>query len=87
MEKVAIINEDQMEFLMGQEFTIDSYFYPVQDCNGNWIISEQEIDQTTNPDFLWVKELPLTDWCGPYIPISGTTENYFTQFFSGQTNN
>lgn len=75
MQKVAIITEQEMQLLFEQEFTEDSFFYPVQDCNLNWIISEQEIEQTTNPEFIWVKDLPLIDWCGPYIPISGLTDN------------
>lgn len=85
MEKVAILTEEQYNLLVGQEYETDSFFNPVLDCNENWIISEQEIDQCVNPDFDFIKTLPLIDWCGPYVPVSGSTENYFNQFFSGQT--
>lgn len=86
MEQVAIITEPQYLELVGQEYTTDSYFNPVLDCTGNWIISSQEIDNCTNPNFQWVKSLVLIDWCGPYVgPPSGTTVNYFDQYFSGST--
>ena len=87
MTQVAIITPQQYDLMVGQLYSDDSYFNPVKDCNDDWIISQQEIQFCTNPDFDWVKNLPLIDWCGPYIPVSGQTENYFTQFFSGQTNN
>jgi len=86
MEQVAIITQQEADLLRGQEYAPASYYNPVQDCLANWIITIQEIQQTTNPEYLWVKDLPLIDWCGPYIPVSGDTENYFTQFFSGETN-
>jgi hypothetical protein len=87
MEKVAIISELQADSLRGQLYEPVSYFYPIKDCDGNWIISQQEIDNCVNPDFLWIKQLSLINWCGPYVPVSGGTENYFTQFLSGNTNN
>jgi hypothetical protein len=85
MTKVAIITTEQYDLLVGQFYANDSMFNPVKDCNENWIISEQEIEFCTNASFYWVKDLPLIDWCGPYIPVTGVTENYFTQFFSGNT--
>ena len=42
----------------------DSYFNPIQDADDKWVISVEEIDQCVNPDFMWVKELPLI----PYNP-------------------
>lgn len=86
MTQVAIISPEQYDIVVGQMYNNDSYFNPVMDCNADWIISEQEINQCVNPDFDWIKNLPLIDWCGPYIPVSGDTANYFDQFFSGQTN-
>lgn len=83
MEKVAIITEQQKDLLAGQEYAPASYFNPVQDCNGDWIISQEEIDQCVVPDFDWIKSLPLIDWCGPYVPISGDTQNVFDIYFSG----
>ena len=65
MEQVAIITQQQADLLAGQEYAPASHYNPVQDCDNNWLITIQEIEQTTNPDFLWVKELTLTEFCAP----------------------
>jgi hypothetical protein len=64
MIQVGLLTEEQKVLLDGQLFDIDSYFGPVQDNDNNWIISIEEIDRTTNEEFLWVKTLPLID----YVP-------------------
>lgn len=86
MSKVSVITQTQADDLRGQEFAPDCFYNPVQDCNGDWIISKEEIDQTVVEQYLWVKSLPLIDWCGPYIPVSGDTQNVFDAYFSGNTN-
>jgi len=70
MQKIAIITLEQKNQLVGQEFTKLSYFNPVNDCQGNWVISEEEINQCTNLNFIWVKGLELTDFCAPLLDIS-----------------
>ena len=65
MEKVAIITELQSEELKLQLVQPEWYFNPVQDCNGNWIITEQEIQSSIYPQNDWIKSLPLVDWCRP----------------------
>jgi hypothetical protein len=61
---VGLLTEAQKDELVGQLYDEDSYFNPIQDLNENWIISVEEIDQCVNPEFMWVKELPLV----PYEP-------------------
>jgi hypothetical protein len=56
---VGLLTEDQKNQLTGQLYTDDSYFNPIQDAEDNWVISTEEIQFCTNPDFLWVKDLPL----------------------------
>ena len=63
MIKVALLTIEQKDQLVGQLFAPGAYFGPIQDCNGNWFISTQEIEYNTNPDFTWVAELPLIDYC------------------------
>lgn len=63
MIQVAELTIQQKDELSGQTYTTDSYFNPIQDCNGNWIISTQEIEFCTNPLFDWVKTLTLIDYC------------------------
>lgn len=65
MEKVAIITELQSEELKLQLVQPEWYFNPVQDCNGDWIITEQEITSSIYPQNDWIKLLPLIDWCRP----------------------
>jgi hypothetical protein len=71
---VGLLTLIEKEAVEGKLYTIDSYFNPIQDTNANWVISTQEIDYCTNVDYLWVKELPLIEFTGYYIP-SGTTIN------------
>jgi hypothetical protein len=59
MIQVGLLTEVQKDELVGQLFDEDSYFNPLEDLNDNWIISVEEIDQCVNPEFMWVKELPL----------------------------
>jgi hypothetical protein len=56
---VGLLTEDQKNQLVGQLYTDDSYFNPIQDAEDNWVISTEEMQFCTNPDFLWVKDLPL----------------------------
>jgi hypothetical protein len=79
MQKVVILTLEQKESLVGQQIQPDWYFNPVLDCNENWIVTEPEIYESTNPTFDWLKSLPLIDWCGHYIPSE--TANYYDQFF------
>jgi hypothetical protein len=64
MIQVGLLTETQKDELIGQLYDEDSYFNPIQDLNDNWIISIEEIEQCVNPEFLWVKDLPLI----PYEP-------------------
>lgn len=62
MIKVLLLTEEQKDLLIGQLFEEDSYFNPIQDKNNNWIISTEERDFCINPDFFWIKDLPLIDY-------------------------
>lgn len=64
-ELVALLTLQQKDQIYGQFFAPDSYFNPIQDADVNWIISTQEQEFCVNPDFLWVKNLPLI----PYYPV------------------
>lgn len=64
MIQVGLLTETQKDELVGQLYAPDSYFNPIQDIDNNWVISIQEMEQTVNPEFIWVKDLPLI----PYAP-------------------
>jgi len=61
---VGLLNQEQKDSLVGQLYTDDSYFNPIQDADDNWIISTEEMINCTNEKFLWVKELELIT----YVP-------------------
>ena len=84
--KVGLLTEEQKNTLVGAPVALDWYFNPVKDGNtpSNWIISTQEMEGSELPELNWVKSLPLIDWVEPIN--SRYTPNYFTQFFSGETN-
>lgn len=50
---VVKLTQAQSEALNGVEVVADNYFNPIQDKNGNWIISIEERDQCS---IEWVKE-------------------------------
>lgn len=60
--KVGLLTLEQKNDIEGKEFTPDSFFNPVLDANGNWVISIQEMEQATIPPYEWVHELPLIDF-------------------------
>jgi hypothetical protein len=59
MIQVAILTEEQKNQLVGQQYAPDSYFNPIQDKDGEWIIS---IEETQATDIQWVKELTLIEF-------------------------
>ena len=56
---VGLLTIEQKDLIVGQQYTTDSYFNPIQDLNDNWIISIEEMEYCTNVDYLWVKDLDL----------------------------
>jgi len=56
---VGLLTTEQKDELVGQEYAPDCYFNPIQDNVDNWVISIEEMEYCVNPEFLWVKDLPL----------------------------
>ena len=56
---VGLLTELQKDELVGQLYAPYSYYNPIQDINDNWIISVEEMEQTTTLEFMWIKDLPL----------------------------
>ena len=61
---VGLLTIEQKDSLVGQWYAPDSYFNPIQDINDDWVISTEEMEYCVNPEFMWVKDLPLI----PYEP-------------------
>jgi hypothetical protein len=56
---VGLLTIEQKDLIVGQQYTTDSYFNPIQDLNDNWVISIEEMNYCTNVDYIWVKNLDL----------------------------
>ena len=73
MIQVGLLTESQKNELLGQLYDEDSYFNPIQDLEDNWIISVEEMEFCVNPEFMWVKDLPLIEYkpkpSPPFPPI------------------
>ena len=71
---VGLLTEVQKDELVGQQYTADSYFNPIQDADDNWVISVEEMQYCTNPTFAWVKDLDLIPYhqrpVPPFPPIN-----------------
>lgn len=59
---VGLLTELQKDELIGQWYAPDSFFNPILDNENRWVISIEEMEQCVNPDFLWVKDLPLIEY-------------------------
>jgi hypothetical protein len=59
---VLLLTEEQKDLLVGQIFADDSYFNPIQDKDYNWVISTEERDFCVNPEFFWIRDLPLIEF-------------------------
>lgn len=59
---VGLLTIEQKDSLVGQLYDEDSYFNPIQDDFDQWVISTEEMDFCVNPEFQWVKDLPLIEY-------------------------
>ena len=63
--KVHKLTAMQKNKLIGIEYIPNCTYNPVQDANDVWIITTEEVAQTTDENFLWVKDLPQIDYIKP----------------------
>lgn len=71
----GLLTVEQAQSLQGQTWQPDSYFNPIQDADGNWIVSVEEIAYCSNPDYLWIKELDMIHFTPkPPTLLPGMTE-------------
>jgi hypothetical protein len=59
---VGLLTENEKDQILGQQYSPDSYFNPIQDIDDNWIISTEEINYCVNPEFEWIKTIPLIEY-------------------------
>jgi len=60
--KVRKITTEQKDLLIGQTFDGVQYFNPTQDANGNWFISNEEVNGCTHEGVVeWIHTLEEID--------------------------
>lgn len=69
MAQVALLTATQKNKLVGQYYSADNKFNPIQDINTKWVISVEEMEYCTNDEFMWVKDLPLIIYEPKPIPV------------------
>jgi hypothetical protein len=62
MIQVALLTEIEKDELIGVQYAPDCYYNPIQDLLGDWVISLEEVQDTTNPDTMWVKNLNVIEY-------------------------
>jgi hypothetical protein len=61
--KVRQLTEIQKDLIIGQTYDGTQFFNPIQDADGNWIISNEEVNQCQNQEFTsWINDLPEIDF-------------------------
>lgn len=60
--KVKLLTTEQTNLLLGAEIANSYFANPFLDADGNNVISIEEANSVTNPDYLWIKELPEIDY-------------------------
>lgn len=63
--RVAVVSKTRATKLKGKETAQDLRFNPVLDSLGRWVVSEEEIEQLTDSDYLYLKALPLIEFAKP----------------------
>ena len=59
---VGLLTIEEKDLLVGQQYAPDSYFNPIQDSKGDWVISQEEINQNVNEEFSWLSSLELIEY-------------------------
>jgi hypothetical protein len=59
---VALLTEVEKDELIGVYYAEDSIYNPIQDFYNDWIISLEEVQDTINPDTMWVKDLNIIEY-------------------------
>tara|TARA_R110000868_G_scaffold395318_1_gene666949 strand:- start:50 stop:298 length:249 start_codon:yes stop_codon:yes gene_type:complete len=59
---VGLLTVEEKDLLVGVYYSPDSIYNPIQDFYNDWIISLEEVNDTINPDTMWVKDLNIIEY-------------------------
>ena len=68
MEVIKLTQEQKQE-IEGKKFMIDQYFLPLEDADGNWVVTVFEMENCIHPDFQWIKHCPCIEYKPKPIPM------------------
>ena len=69
--KVRQLTEQQKDQLVGQTYDGVQFFNPIQDADGNWIISNEEVTQCVSESSSWLTTLPEIDFNPVVVELPG----------------
>ena len=61
------LTQEQAQELTGVQYVPDMTFNPIEDANGNWVISGEEVNLTSID---WVKQLPKIEYIPKQIDLA-----------------
>jgi hypothetical protein len=59
--EVGLLTTEQKDILLNKEFNEGCVFNPIQDMNGNWVISIEEMGMAST-EYDWLKGLDLIEY-------------------------
>jgi hypothetical protein len=62
---VVVVSKTRANKLKGEDFTRDSYFNPILDSLGRWVVSKEEVDMLTDSQFIYLKKMPVIRYMKP----------------------
>jgi len=62
---VVVVSKTRANKLKGEDFTRDSYFNPILDSLGRWVVSKEEVDMLTDSQFIYLKTMPVIRYMKP----------------------
>ena len=60
--EVILLTQEQKQEIEGKKFMVEQYFLPVEDADGNWIVTVFEMENCIHPDFQWIKKCPRIEY-------------------------
>lgn len=62
MENVYKLTQEQKDQLVGQTWDGVQYFNHTIDADGNYFVSQEEVNGCTKPEFQWLKSCELIEY-------------------------
>ena len=59
---VKLLSQEQYDLIKDNLFNETNYFLSIMDANNNWTLELSQVEQITNVDFFWVKDLPEIEY-------------------------